>query len=190
MRPDDAGAGNLRNGGDRRRRNDAGDWSGNENESGRWRNDHSDGERNRHWRHGDGNNNWSDRSEDWWRRHGHWDRCDHNRSWYRNNFARFAFFGGGCYYLNSGYWYPAYGYDPYFTTYSYDAPIYAYNDQDPAEVVANVQAELERLGYYIGGVDGTYGPTTRRALLRYQSDNGLPTTGEIDEETLSSLGLQ
>lgn len=186
----DADTGSIRNGSeDRRRRND-GNWSGNDNESGRSRNGHSDGDGNRHWRDGDGNNNWSDRSDSWRRRHGHWDRCDHNRNWYLSNFARFAFFGGGYYYLNSGYWYPAYGYDPYFSTYSYDAPIYAYNDQAPGQVIANVQAELERRGYDTGGVDGTYGPTTRRALLRYQSDNGLPVTGEIDQETLDALGLQ
>lgn len=143
------------------------------------------------WRNNNGNqNNWQNRSENWRRRHGNWNRHHHNRSWWRSNFTRFALFGGGYYYWNGGYWYPAYGYDPYFSTYSYDAPIYAYNDQDPGQVIANVQVELQRRGYNPGGVDGTYGPMTRSALIRYQSDNGLEPTGEIDEDTLNSLGLQ
>jgi len=99
-------------------------------------------------------------------------------------------FGGGYYYWNSGYWYPAYGYDPYFSSYRYDAPIYAYEDQDPGQVIANVQSALQQQGYYRGSVDGTYGPMTRRALLEFQGNNGLPQTGQIDEETLGALGLQ
>ena len=91
---------------------------------------------------------------------------------------------------NAGYWYPAYGYDPYFSSYVYDAPIYGYNDLEPGEVIARVQAELQRLGYDPGAVDGDFGPATREAVLDFQQDNGLPVTGEIDEDTLSALGLE
>ena len=119
-----------------------------------------------------------------------WDRSRHDRNWYRSRYTRFAVFGGGYYYQNSGYWYPAYGYDPYFANYSYDAPIYSYNDQDPAQVIANVQTALQSLGYDPGEINGTYGPSTRLALLNFQGDNGLPATGEIDQETLESLGLR
>ncbi len=122
--------------------------------------------------------------------HGNWDRRHRSRAWWRSNFSRFALFGGGYYYWNSGFWYPAYGYDPYFSTYTYDAPIYGYNDLEPGDIVASVQRELQRRGYNPGGIDGQYGPATRRALLGYQRDNGLPVTGEIDEATLESLGLQ
>jgi hypothetical protein len=135
-------------------------------------------------RNGNGNRNWAGNH------HGNWDRNHHHRDWWRSRYNRFALFGGGYYYWNSGYWYPAYGYDPYFSTYSYDAPIYSYNDLDPGQVVASVQTELQRLGYNPGAVDGTYGPATRRALLDYQRDTGLPVTGEIDSNTLGSLGLQ
>lgn len=121
---------------------------------------------------------------------GNWDRTRRHRSWWRSHYNRFALFGGGYYYWNSGYWYPAYGYDPYFNTYAYDAPIYGYNNLQPGEVVAAVQAELQRLGYDPGVVDGDYGPATRRALLDYQRDNDLPVTGEIDESTLAALGLE
>ncbi len=197
-----APAGNVRSGNERGDWRNRGDSTGN-NESGNWRNRDDSSERNRDWRDRDGNDrdrdwrnrdrngtDWRNRSEEWRRRHGHWDRCYHDRNWWRNNYTRFVLFGGGYYFWNSGYWYPAYGYDPYFSTYTYDAPIYGYNDLDPAQVIANVQAELERRGYYVGAIDGTYGPTMRRALLRFQSDNGLPVTGEIDEDTLASLGFE
>lgn len=134
-----------------------------------------------------GNQNWQKYGG---QSHAHWDRTHHDRSWYRSHYSRFARFGGGYYYWNEGFWYPAYGYDPYFTTYVYDAPVYGYNNLDPGQVIANVQAQLQRAGYYRGVLDGLFGPMTRRALLDYQRDNGLPVTGEIDEATLYSLGLQ
>lgn len=130
-----------------------------------------------------GDPNFSHLHQDWHRQH-------QTRDWWRSHYSRFALFGGGCYYWNSGFWYPAYGYDPSFSTYSYDAPIYGYNDLEPAQVIANVQAQLQRSGYYRGELDGEFGPMTRRALLDYQEDNGLEVTGEIDEATLDSLGLQ
>ncbi|MEP6822089.1 MAG: peptidoglycan-binding domain-containing protein [Chthoniobacterales bacterium] len=123
-------------------------------------------------------------------RHGDWDRSRRNRSWWRSHYSRFALFGGGYYYWNAGYWYPAYGYDPYFSSYVYDAPIYGYNDLEPGEVIARVQAELQRLGYDPGSVDGDFGPATREALVAYQQDNGLQATGEIDQDTLGALGLE
>ena len=79
---------------------------------------------------------------------------------------------------------------PTYTNYAYDAPIYAYNDQEPAQVVADVQNALAQAGYDPGPIDNTYGPQTRAALLRYQADTGLPESGQIDEATMASLGLQ
>jgi hypothetical protein len=154
------------------------DWNGNN----RWNHDGNNrGNQN-------GNNRWDHNGNNRWTRN--WDRGHHDRSWWRNHYSRFSRFGGGYYYWDSGFWYPAYGYDPYFSTYSYDAPVYAYNDLDPAQVIANVQEALQRSGYYHGTLDGQFGPMTREALLNYQSDNGLDPTGEIDQSTLESLGLQ
>ncbi|MBA3272930.1 MAG: hypothetical protein H0T11_03535, partial [Chthoniobacterales bacterium] len=100
-----------------------------------------------------------DRDGNRWNWHHHnWDRNHHHRDWWHRHYTRFVIFGGGYYYWNSGFWYPAYGYDPYFSTYTYDAPIYAYDDLSPEQVMANVQAELSRRGYYNGPIDGTYGP--------------------------------
>jgi hypothetical protein len=146
------------------------------------------------WRNRGGTQNGSSNynGTNWGGGDGHWrhDRNHHHRDWWRSRYNRFALFGGGYYYFNSGYWYPAYGYDPYFSTYTYDAPIYGYNDQDPGQVMADVQGELARRGYYYGAIDGTYGPQTRTALLRFQRESGLAATGIIDQPTLESLGLQ
>jgi hypothetical protein len=116
-------------------------------------------------------------------------RDHHDRNWWRSRYHRFALFGAGYYFWDSGYWYPAYGYDPGYNTYAYDEPIYGYNDLDPAQVIANVQTELQRLGYYRYAVDGTMGPATRAALANYQRDRGLSITSAIDGPTLQSLGL-
>ncbi|HSH38752.1 MAG TPA: peptidoglycan-binding domain-containing protein, partial [Chthoniobacterales bacterium] len=119
------------------------------------------------------------------RKHRRW----HDREWYRRNYNRFVLFGGGYYYWNRGYWFPAYGYHPSYSSYVYNAPIYSYNGLPPGQVLAIVQTQLQQRGYYNAAVDGTYGPVTRQALLNYQADNGLPMTGEVDQRTLLSLGL-
>jgi hypothetical protein len=112
-----------------------------------------------------------------------------DRNWYRSNYSRFALFGGGYYYFDRGYWYPAYGYDPAYTTYRFDEPIYGYNSLEPGQVLVNVQRELRRQGYYRGAIDGLIGPMTRAAIARYQRDNGLYVTRAVDGPTLASLGL-
>lgn len=118
----------------------------------------------------------------------HW-HGRHDRGWWRSHYSRFALFGGGYYFWNNGYWYPAYGYDPVYTTYAYDEPIYGYSDLAPGQVIVNVQTELQRQGYYEGEIDGLLGPMTRRALAAYQNENGLIVTRSIDQPTLEALGL-
>ena len=114
----------------------------------------------------------------------------HDSGWYRSNFAQVALIGGGYYYFNSGYWYPAWGYDPAAQYYAYDGPIYVgQRAEPPDQVIANVQAELQDMGYYRGDVDGLLGPLTREALTAYQADHGLYTTAAIDEPTLDALGM-
>jgi hypothetical protein len=97
--------------------------------------------------------------------------------------------GGGWYYWNAGFWYPAWGYESAQAYYPYDGPIYGYNDLPPDQVVANVQEQLQDQGYYQGEVDGMLGPLTRAALADYQRDHGLYTTAAIDEPTMASLGF-
>jgi hypothetical protein len=114
----------------------------------------------------------------------------HDRNWYHSHFNRVELIGGGYYYWNSGYWYPAWGYDPAAEYYAYDAPIYVGHAAEPPDrVIASVQDELQQMGYYKGEVDGLLGPLTREALAAYQADQGLTATAVIDEPTLDSLGM-
>ena len=114
----------------------------------------------------------------------------HDEGWYRSRYPRVELIGGGYYYWNNGYWYPAWGYSPSAQYYAYDGPIYVgQRAQPPDQVIADVQAELQEMGYYRGEVDGLLGPLTREALTAYQADQGLATTAAIDEPTLDSLGM-
>lgn len=114
----------------------------------------------------------------------------HDQGWYRSHYRRVELIGGGYYYWNSGYWYPAWGYNPSAEYYAYDGPIYVgQRAEPPDQVIADVQAELQQMGYYQGEVDGLLGPMTQQALTAYQADQGLATTAAIDQPTLDSLGM-
>jgi Putative peptidoglycan-binding domain-containing protein len=89
-----------------------------------------------------------------------------------------------------GWWYPAWGYDPYYSYYDYDGPIYGYDGLQPDEIIADVQAALQQLGYYAYAVDGVLGPATEAAIANYQRDYGLSVTGAIDPATVRLLGLR
>ena len=114
----------------------------------------------------------------------------HDQGWYHSHYSRVELIGGGYYFFNNGYWYPAWGYNPSAQYYAYDAPIYVGQRAEPPDkVIADTQALLQQMGYYRGEVDGLLGPLTREALTAYQTDNGLTVTAVIDEPTLDSLGL-
>jgi Putative peptidoglycan binding domain len=111
-----------------------------------------------------------------------------DKNWWITHHRRIVFVFGGWYYWNARYWYPAWGYHS-DSFYAYDGPIYAYHDLLPDQVIANVQAALQELGYYLGPVDGIFGLGTREAIANYQRDHGLYTTSTIDEPTLEALGM-
>jgi len=114
----------------------------------------------------------------------------HDQGWYQSHFGRVELIGGGYYYFNSGYWYPAWGYNPSSEYYAYDGPIYVGQRAEPPDrVIADVQAVLQQMGYYKGDVDGLLGPLTREALAAYQADQGLTATAAIDQPTLDALGM-
>ncbi len=48
-----------------------------------------------------------------------------------------------------------------------------------SNLVAATQANLTRLGYRPGPVDGRYGPQTGEAIRQYQRDHGLPVDGKL-----------
>jgi peptidoglycan hydrolase-like protein with peptidoglycan-binding domain len=57
------------------------------------------------------------------------------------------------------------------------------------QTTADVQRALKEQGFYYGDVTGRKSEDTMAAIRRYQIRNGLQVTGEIDAETLRSLGI-
>lgn len=129
----------------------------------------------------------------------HDDGHDHDRQVYASR-PRSSFvlsFGTG--YAGRGYYY-----GPPNCPYHYersDVRYYATREAAPREYYsqqgyrsnssadAAVQQALARRGYYQGSIDGAIGPQSRRAIARYQEDNGLRVTGSINSSLLQSLGL-
>jgi hypothetical protein len=113
----------------------------------------------------------------------------HACDWWKQHYIAIVLVGGGYYYHDAGYWYPAWGYDPNYERYDYDGPIYTYGNLLPDQVIINVQRALQQLGYYTGDLNGSLGIDTRQALTAYQEDYGLEATGVVDEPTVRALGL-
>jgi hypothetical protein len=57
------------------------------------------------------------------------------------------------------------------------------------EDLYNIQKKLKKLGYNPGPVEGFWVEETGDAIKKFQQDNGLSATGELDEGTLKKLGL-
>jgi flagellar motor protein MotB len=120
-------------------------------------------------------------------------RCQrerHNRNWWSQHFAVIVLVGGGYYYFDSGYWFPALGFDPNYEAYDYDGPVFTYGNLLPDQVILNVQRALADLGYYNGALSGSLSAATRYAISAYQQDNGLVVNGVVDAPLVYSLGLQ
>jgi peptidoglycan hydrolase-like protein with peptidoglycan-binding domain len=78
-----------------------------------------------------------------------------------------------------------------------DAPESGYQAADAAPpattgvgLVTAVQTKLTRQAYYDGPLDGVINAKMRRALREYQQDHGLPATGLINPELLSSMAIR
>jgi len=57
----------------------------------------------------------------------------------------------------------------------------------PDQGISGAQGRLLNLGYDVGPVDGVLGARTRAAVRRFQGDQALPATGELDPATLAKL---
>ena len=55
--------------------------------------------------------------------------------------------------------------------------------------VQMVQQRLRQIGDYPGAVDGVWGPDSVTALERFQQMHGLQPTGQLNQATVASLGL-
>lgn len=97
-----------------------------------------------------------------------------------------------------GFGYPFWWWDyPYYSWYPYpyyddgqavyEGEGYAGNAGD--SVVAQVQSELARAGYYHGAIDGVPGPATERAIRAYERAHHLRVDGAIDDQLLEKMNL-
>lgn len=57
----------------------------------------------------------------------------------------------------------------------------------PSARVSALQTALRALGYELGKIDGRFGSLTEGAILAFQADNKVPTTGEFDAATQAML---
>jgi peptidoglycan hydrolase-like protein with peptidoglycan-binding domain len=57
-------------------------------------------------------------------------------------------------------------------------------------MIENVQQALKDQGFYYGEVTGNKDADTTAAIRRYQIRNGLQITGDLNDETLKSLGVE
>lgn len=83
---------------------------------------------------------------------------------------------------------------PIITTTPYEeffagGPVAGARPEDQAEVVRRAQVMLNRQGYDAGPPDGLPGPTTIRAVLDFQDDEGIRRTGRLDAETIDAMGV-
>jgi g-D-glutamyl-meso-diaminopimelate peptidase len=53
--------------------------------------------------------------------------------------------------------------------------------------VMEIQAMLQKIGFYPDAIDGVFGAQMREAVMRFQSSNRLPADGMISRETLSRM---
>ena len=99
------------------------------------------------------------------------------------------------YYYHHRWHYYGQGPLPYYNDYDNVRPVYAVAytkppiDSAEANLNVRVQSVLTEKNYYSGEIDGLFGPESQDALRAFQTDNNLPANGQIDDETLNSLGL-
>jgi peptidoglycan hydrolase-like protein with peptidoglycan-binding domain len=68
------------------------------------------------------------------------------------------------------------------------APL-AYVQPLPGPAVQSVQEQLRQSGVYAGRVDGVWGADSQAALERFQQTHQLQVTGQLNQATVATLGL-
>lgn len=64
------------------------------------------------------------------------------------------------------------------------------NETQDRNAVREAQRALNDKGFPAGAADGIMGPHTEQALRQFQQAQGLDTTGALDQQTMSALGVQ
>jgi hypothetical protein len=62
-----------------------------------------------------------------------------------------------------------------------------YDERYPLDLAVMVQTELARLGFYDGPISGVIGPRSQMAIREFQEAQGLPVTGQIDQNLVRAL---
>lgn len=68
------------------------------------------------------------------------------------------------------------------------APL-AYAQPLTPQAVKEVQQRLRQIGAYGGAVDGVWGADSAAALQRFQQSRGLQVTGQLNQATVATLGI-
>jgi peptidoglycan hydrolase-like protein with peptidoglycan-binding domain len=55
--------------------------------------------------------------------------------------------------------------------------------------VRSIQAQLRRLGFYNGNVDGVWGASTQTSVEQFQQNRGLQPNGQLNPATIEAMGL-
>lgn len=55
--------------------------------------------------------------------------------------------------------------------------------------IRKLQTALKKDGFKVGKIDGRWGPETRAAVRSFQESKGIKANGQLDEQTISDLGL-
>lgn len=58
-----------------------------------------------------------------------------------------------------------------------------------SQTIKQVQQKLAEKGMDVGPADGRIGPKTRSAVKKFQQDNGIQATGQLNRQTLAALGV-
>jgi peptidoglycan hydrolase-like protein with peptidoglycan-binding domain len=75
------------------------------------------------------------------------------------------------------------------TAFGQTIPPLAYVQPVSPAAVQSVQDRLRSAGAYNGAVDGVWGPDSAAALQQFQSSHQLQVTGQLNQATASSLGI-
>ena len=70
------------------------------------------------------------------------------------------------------------------------APTLAYIQPLPTQAVQQVQDRLHQAGLYNGRIDGVWGADSQAALERFQQAHQLQVTGQFNQATAATLGLE
>ncbi|HVY56988.1 MAG TPA: peptidoglycan-binding domain-containing protein [Xanthobacteraceae bacterium] len=55
--------------------------------------------------------------------------------------------------------------------------------------VRQIQQALDKKGFSVGRTDGKWGPETEAALRKFQEDQKMSSSGQLDDQTIGALGL-